>query len=120
VPYPQGRGAVEAHELSHLDQKGFQKMANARDVSHLLNQLHDKKVVNLDTSLRAVLAPEALDQLDPGGKVSTAVVAWDGYGLVIKGDVATIADVAALGQGIRQQVGTAAQKAQQLGQKQKE
>ena len=85
-------------------------MANARDVQNLLHELHDKKIVNLDTSLRSILQPQGLDQLDPGSKVGAAVVAWDGYALVIANNIASIAEVAALGHGIRQQLGPAAQK----------
>ena len=85
-------------------------MPKARDVANLLNELHDRKIVNLDTSLKSVLQPSTLDELDPGGKVATSVVAWDGYGLVIKGNVASIGEVSALGQGIRQQLGSSAQK----------
>ena len=79
-------------------------MAHAKDVSHLLTKMHESKILNLDTSLRDVLQPEALDTLDPGSSVSAAVVAWDGYGLVIKGSIATLDEVSQLGQGIRGQV----------------
>src|SRR5687768_4104805 len=80
-------------------------MPNARDVSALLTQLHDRKILNLDASLRTVLQPENLDNLDPGSKVGAAVIAWDGYGLVIKGNIASVSEVAQLGQGIREQIG---------------
>jgi hypothetical protein len=79
-------------------------MAKSKDVANLLNEFHEKKILNLDASLRSVLKIEALDEIDPGAKVSTSVVAWDGYALVIKGEIASIAEVSALGQGIRQQL----------------
>lgn len=85
-------------------------MASPRDVNNLLHDLHDKKILNLDTSLRAILQPQGLDQLDPGSKVGSAVVAWDGYAVVIANKIASIAEVAALGQGIRQQLGSHVQK----------
>jgi hypothetical protein len=86
-------------------------MARAKDVNGLLNELHDKKILNLDVSLRSVLQPSGLDELDPGGKAASAVIAWDGYGLVIRGNIATIEEVAALGQGIREQLSATVQKA---------
>jgi len=85
-------------------------MADPREVSNLLNELHDRKILNLDASLRSVLQTGSLDRLNPGEKVGAAVIAWDGYGLVIKGQVASISEVAALGQGVRQQLAEAAKK----------
>jgi hypothetical protein len=79
-------------------------MPKAKDVNNLLNELHDRKILNLDASLRSVLQPSSLDELDPLSKVGAAVIAWDGYGLVIKSNIATIDEVSALGQGIRQQI----------------
>jgi hypothetical protein len=87
-------------------------MTKARDVSNLLNELHEKKIVNLDTSLRAILQPQGLDDLDPGGKVSTSVIAWDGYAVVIKGDIASIAEVSALGRDVREQLQPGARKSE--------
>jgi hypothetical protein len=80
-------------------------MPKAKDVNNLLNELHERKIVNLDQSLKSVLQPSAqLDSLDPGAEVSAAIIAWDGYALVIKTKMASIEEVAALGQGIRQQL----------------
>lgn len=79
-------------------------MPKAKDVNNLLNELHDRKILNLDASLRSALQPSTLDELDPAAKVAAAVIAWDGYALVIKTNISTIEEVAALGQGIRQQV----------------
>lgn len=59
--------------------------ATFQSVNKVLSQFHESGVLNLDKSVREVMAPsEALASLDPGGEVATAVVAWDGYGLVIK------------------------------------
>jgi methylmalonyl-CoA mutase cobalamin-binding subunit len=80
-------------------------MATAKDVSQLLSDLHDKKIVNLDTSLKSVLASPGLDSLDPGAKVGAAVVAWDGYAVVIKGSIASIGEIAAVGREIKGQTG---------------
>ena len=80
-------------------------MPKAKDVNNLLSELHERKIVNLDVNLRSVLQPSsALDQLDPGSEVAAAVIAWDGYGLVIKSQTASIDQVSALAQGIRQQL----------------
>jgi len=79
-------------------------MPKAKDVNNLLTELHDRKIVNLDASLRSALQPSTLDELDPGSEVAAAVIAWDGYALVIKTNIATIEEVSALGQGIRQQL----------------
>ena len=56
-------------------------------VHDVLDQLHEAGVVNLDKSMRDMLgSKEALGRLSPGGEVATAVIAWDGYGVVIKED----------------------------------
>jgi hypothetical protein len=60
-------------------------MTDPKKVSSLLNDLHNSKIMNLDTPIRSVLEHEALGGLNPGSTVASAVVAWDGYGLVIKG-----------------------------------
>ena len=85
-------------------------MAKAREVANLLQELHEKKILNLDASLRSVLQPQALGDLDPTSKVASSVIAWDGYGLVIRGNIATIEEVSALGKGIRQQLSAEAYK----------
>jgi hypothetical protein len=56
-----------------------------QNVNSVLSQFHDAGVLNLDKSIREMMAPgKALSELQPGGDVATSVVAWDGYGLVIK------------------------------------
>jgi hypothetical protein len=68
-------------------------MADPKDVGKLLSELHDQKIVNLDTSIRSMLAPESLGILNPGVTVGAAVIAWDGYGLVIKGAAPDLSQV---------------------------
>ena len=54
-------------------------------VHDVLDQLHKSGVINLDKSVNDIIAnKDALGRLSPGGEVATAVVAWDGYGVVIK------------------------------------
>jgi hypothetical protein len=58
-------------------------------VNDVLEQLHKSGVVNLDKSVNEMLSnKDALGRLSPGGDVATAVIAWDGYGLVIASQVA--------------------------------
>jgi len=58
--------------------------ASFENVNAVLTQFGDAGVLNLDRSIREMLAPgRALAQLQPGGEVAAAVIAWDGYGLVI-------------------------------------
>jgi hypothetical protein len=71
-------------------------------VHDVLNQLHESGVVNLDKSMREMLAPkEALGRLSGGGEVATAVIAWDGYGVVIKSDVVDITQLANVAESLR-------------------
>jgi hypothetical protein len=71
-------------------------------VSEVLSQLHQAGVVNLDKSMREMLSPrEALGRLSPGGEVATAVIAWDGYGLVIKSEAADLAELATVAERLR-------------------
>ena len=71
-------------------------------VHDVLDQLHEAGVVNLDKSMREMLGPkEALGRLSPGGEVATAVIAWDGYAVVIKGEVADIAELATVADRLR-------------------
>ncbi len=57
-------------------------------VSDVLDQLHKSGVVNLDKSVNEMLSnKDALGRLSPGGEVATAVIAWDGYGVVIASQV---------------------------------
>jgi hypothetical protein len=80
-------------------------MADPRKVSKLLGDLHDSKIVNLDSSIRSVLGHDALGDLAPGSTVASAVVAWDGYGLVIKGAGADLEQVQAIASTIAQRGG---------------
>ena len=53
-------------------------------VNNVLAQFHNAGIVDLDKSVREILAPaRAVAQLGGGGEVSAAVIAWDGYGLII-------------------------------------
>jgi hypothetical protein len=68
-------------------------------VHDVLDQLHKAGVIDLGKSMRDMLgAKDALGRLSPGGEVATAVIAWDGYGVVIKsqsielGDLKSVAD----------------------------
>lgn len=81
---------------------------SAQQVSDVLSQLHDAGVVNLDKSVRDMLTPAAaLAELQPGSSVATAVIAWDGYGLVIKSALGDIADLANVAGQLRQATGGA-------------
>lgn len=71
-------------------------------VHDVLNQLHESGVVNLDKSMRDMLTPkEALGRLSPGSEVATAVIAWDGYGVVIKSDIVDVAELATVAERLR-------------------
>lgn len=71
-------------------------------VHDVLDQLHEAGVVNLDKSMRDMLgSKEALGRLSPGGEVATAVIAWDGYGVVIKSDIVDIAELATVAERLR-------------------
>lgn len=75
-------------------------MTDPKDVSKLLQTLHEQKLINLDVSIRSVLEPvDGLSRLDPNS-VASAVIAWDGYGLVIKGKAPDLADVQTLANSI--------------------
>lgn len=79
---------------------------NIKEVSDVLSQLHDSGVINLDKSVRDMLAPAAaLAELQPGSKVATSVVAWDGYGLVIKGALENPAELGNVAGQLRQAAG---------------
>ena len=72
-------------------------------VHDVLDQLHEAGVLNLDKSMREMLTPkEALGRLSPGGEVATAVIAWDGYGVVIKTEAVDIAELATVAQQLRE------------------
>lgn len=75
--------------MPDLERSGVEK------VSAVLERYHEAGVLNLDKSVRDMLAPaQALGGLSsPGGEVATSVIAWDGYGLVIKSDVANPAEL---------------------------
>ncbi len=80
-------------------------MADPNDVNKLFEVLHEKKVIDLDCPMRALLHPDQLKALkgvtSPGGEVADSVVAWDGYGLVIKGQVANLEEVKSVADAIR-------------------
>lgn len=71
-------------------------------VHDVLDQLHEAGVVNLDKSMREMLTPkEALGRLSPGGEVATAVIAWDGYGVVIKSQAVDVAELGSVAERLR-------------------
>jgi len=71
-------------------------------VHDVLDQLHKSGVINLDKSVNDVLGnKDALGRLSPGGEVATAVVAWDGYGVVIKSNIADVASIGAVAEQLR-------------------
>ena len=74
-----------------------------QNVRSVLNQFHDSGVLDLDKSARELMAPaQALAQLQPGGEVGAAIIAWDGYGLVIKSAVANAVDLQGVAKQLRQ------------------
>lgn len=73
-----------------------------KPVSEVLDQLHKSGIVNLDKSMREMLSGrEALGRLSPGGEAATAVIAWDGYGIIIKSDILNVADLANVAERLR-------------------
>jgi hypothetical protein len=71
-------------------------------VHDVLQQLHQSGVVNLDKSVRDMIGSrEALGRLSPGGEVATSVIAWDGYGLVIKSEPVNLAELASVAEKLR-------------------
>jgi hypothetical protein len=71
-------------------------------VHDVLDQLHQGGVVNLDKSVREMLAPkEALGRLSPGSNVADSVIAWDGYAIVIAGKEVDLAALATVAQQLR-------------------
>ena len=81
---------------------------SAQQVTDVLSQLHDAGVINLDKSVRDMLNPAAaLAELQPGSSVATAVIAWDGYGLVIKSALGDIAELGNIAGQLRQAAGGA-------------
>jgi hypothetical protein len=75
---------------------------NFNQVHDVLDQLHQAGVVNLDKSVKEMIgAKDALGRLSPGGEVSTSVIAWDGYGVVIKGSQMDIASLGAVADKLR-------------------
>ena len=60
--------------------------SSVEQVSNVLDQFHNAGLLDLDKSVREFIAPSrALAQLQPHGpgEVSAAVIAWDGYAVVI-------------------------------------
>jgi hypothetical protein len=82
------------------------KHADARsaDLITLLNDLHQKKIVNLDSSLRDLLDPQALGRLQRGDPIAEAIVYSScHYVLIYRSDTtANIAEVDVLASAIRQ------------------
>ena len=75
-------------------------------VQDVLTQFHNSGVVNLDKSVRDMLAPtQALAQLTPGSEVAAAVIAWDGYALVIASAVSKPEELARVADQLRQTTG---------------
>lgn len=71
-------------------------------VSDVLEQLHKAGVVNLDQNVRQILsAKEALGRLSPGSEVATSIIAWDGYGLVIKSEAVNLAELVNVAERLR-------------------
>lgn len=68
------------------------------EVHDVLQQLHKSGVINLDKSVNDMLASkESFGKLSPGGEVATSVIAWDGYGVVIRSqqsDLSTLSTIA--------------------------
>jgi hypothetical protein len=81
---------------------------SVQQVTDVLTQLHEAGVINLDKSVREMLSPAgALAELQPGSAVATAVIAWDGYGLVIKSALGNIAELSNVAGQLRQATGGA-------------
>ncbi len=66
-------------------------MPTFQEVANLAFELHDKKVVNLDTPLRDLLKPQSLS-----GTVYTGILVWDNYFLVGGGSTASVQEFAEL------------------------
>jgi hypothetical protein len=77
-------------------------MSDPKHVSGLLNELHDRKIINLETSVRSLLEPGGLRNVSPGSEVASAVIAWDGYALVIATKEASLVEVSAAAKAIRE------------------
>ena len=76
-------------------------------VQNVLTQFHNAGVLDLDKSVREMLAPaNALAQLTPGSEVASAIIAWDGYGLVIKSAVSSPQELVNVAEQLRQSTGT--------------
>jgi hypothetical protein len=50
------------------------KDARSEDVIAVLNDLHERKVLNLDTSIKDLLNPSALGKLNRGDPVAEAII----------------------------------------------
>jgi len=71
-------------------------------VQDVLEQLHKSGHINLDKSMHELLgAKDALARLSPGGEVATAVIAWDGYAVVIKSQEVDVGNLAAVASELR-------------------
>jgi|HubBroStandDraft_1064217.scaffolds.fasta_scaffold465047_1 uncharacterized membrane protein len=81
---------------------------SAQQVNDVLTQLHDAGVINLDKSVREMLSPAAsLAELQPGNAAASALIAWDGYGLVIKSTLGNVAELSNVAGQLRQATGGA-------------
>jgi hypothetical protein len=79
------------------------KDARSEDVIAVLNDLHERKVLNLDTSIKDLLNPSALGKLNRGDPVAEAII-YSGchYALVYKAEsTPTVEEVDTLASAIR-------------------
>jgi hypothetical protein len=84
--------------------KSAAKVSSVQQVSSVLERYHEAGVLDLDKSVRDMIRPaEALSGLSsPGSEVAAAVIAWDGYALVIASNAANPAELANVSQQLRQ------------------
>ena len=83
--------------------KDRERLGSVEQVSSVLERYHESGVVNLDKSVREMLGPSnELAGLSRGSEVAAAVIAWDGYGLVIKSEVANPAELVNVARQLRE------------------
>jgi hypothetical protein len=77
---------------------------NREKVVRVLKELHDKKILNLDTSLQSMLEVKGLGRLDPGNPIADDIIFHSNkYFLIYKADAApNIDEVNALAVSIRE------------------
>jgi hypothetical protein len=75
--------------------KDVQRLGSVQQVSSVLEQYHEAGVLNMDKSVRDMIRPaQQLSGLStPGSEVAAAVIAWDGYALVIASKAANPAEL---------------------------